>query len=76
MTAYRLLEEEIYFCKGDTSKLKEEKLRKNEYLSTYLNVSITLDPPMQLPSENAESYRTGAEESNLLIKANEWRIKL
>jgi hypothetical protein len=31
---------------------------------------------MQLPSENSESYRTGGEESNLLIKANEWRIKL
>lgn len=74
LTAYRLVQDEIFFEKQP--KFDSEKLISNEDLSTYVNVSITLDPPIQLPAENPESYRTGNEDSNLLIKANEWRLKL
>jgi len=50
LPAYRVLDDEIYFMKPE--KLEEEKLRENEQLSTYLNVSISLDPVIELPVQN------------------------
>lgn len=74
LPAYRVLDDEIYFKEGDD--LEEEKLRKNEQLCTYLNVSISLDPAIELPSENIDSYYPGGEPSLLLIMANDWLIHL
>lgn len=60
----------------NTDKLEEEKLRENEQISTYLNVSISMDPAIELPSENNESYYPGAEPSLMLIMANDWLVSL
>ena len=49
--AYRLLDDEIYFM--NEKKLSDEKLRENEQISTYLNLSITLDPSIELPNDNS-----------------------
>ena len=74
LPAYRVLDDEIYFM--DEKQLEEEKLRENEQISTYLNVSISLDPFIELPTENNESYYPGGEPSRLLIMANEWLVSL
>lgn len=74
LPAYRVLDDEIYFMTKD--KLEEERLRENEQLSTYLNVSISLDPVIELPTLNQESFNGGFEDPNLLINANELLLKL
>jgi len=45
----------------NNSKLVDEVLRENEQIPTYLNLSISLDPAIELPNENIMSYYPGAE---------------
>lgn len=45
-------------------------------MSTYLNVSISLDPYIELPFENNESYYGGHESQDLLTMANSWLLNL
>ncbi len=52
LPSYRVIGSEIYFAAQDPNNIKDEVLRKNEQLPTYLNMSISLDPPISLPSEN------------------------
>lgn len=56
----------------NTEKLKDEVLRDNEQIATYLNLSISLDPAIELPSENVLSYYPGAEIPQLLILGGDW----
>jgi hypothetical protein len=47
-------------------------------LNTYISLSISLDPVLELPTENDLEYYPGAEASALLLAANEFakRFKL
>jgi hypothetical protein len=45
----------------NNAKLNDEVLRENEQIATYLNLSISLNPAIELPNENAMSYYPGAE---------------
>lgn len=51
LPAYNVVTEEVYFTK-DQEELKEERLRENEQVPTYVGLSISLDPPIELPNEN------------------------
>jgi hypothetical protein len=61
LPAYRVLDDEAFFMNAE--QLAEEKLRQNEQIPTYLNLSISLDPAIELPTENNEAYYPGAEPS-------------
>jgi coiled-coil and C2 domain-containing protein 2A len=55
----------------------DERLMMNQLLlPTYLNISITLDPPMNLPADNSNiefrADRVGSENASVLQKAKEW----
>ena len=45
---YRVLDEEIYFMKS--TELEKNRKMENEQPPTYLNLSITLEPHIELPS--------------------------
>lgn len=74
LSAYRVLEQEIYFM--NPSQLEEERLTENEQISTYLHLSINLDPMIELPAENSDHHYPGAEPALLLIDSQKWIEKL
>lgn len=74
LSAYRVLEQEIYFM--NPSQLEEERLTENEQISTYLHLSINLDPMIELPAENSDHHYPGAEPALLLIDSQKWVEKL
>ena len=43
--------------------MDDQKLRENEQIPTYINLSISLEPPLELPSENEQSFYKGFETS-------------
>lgn len=45
-------------------------------MCTYLNVSINLDPFIELPSENSELHYEGAEDSQTLLYCAQWIKRL
>lgn len=60
LPAYRVVDDELNLMQNN-SKLLDEVLRENEQIPTYLNLSISLDPAIELPNENVMSYYPGAE---------------
>ena len=79
LPAYRVVDDELNLMQNN-SKLVDEVLRENEQIATYLNLSISLDPAIELPNENVMSYYPGAEIPQLLILGSEYvdqlRLKL
>ena len=52
----------------DMEKHKKERIEKDvEQIPTYLNVTVSTDPFIELPSENAYDYYPGGEPTNLLL---------
>jgi len=45
---------------------------KNILPNTYISMSISLDPVLELPQENELEYYIGLEKQNLLFAAAEW----
>jgi len=60
LPAYRVVDDELNLMQNN-AKLVDEVLRENEQIATYLNLSISLDPAIELPNENVMSYYPGAE---------------
>jgi hypothetical protein len=54
-----VLGDEVYVM--EATALAEEAIRKNEQICTYINLSITMDPEIELPNENNEAYYPGGE---------------
>ena len=67
---YRVLEDEIYFMNSE--QLERQRKMENEQPPTYLNLSITLEPNIELPSENAELFYPGFEEQKDLDAGTRW----
>ena len=57
---YRVLEDEIYFMSAD--QLDKQRKMENEQPPTYINLSIAIEPSIELPTENAELQYPGFEE--------------
>ena len=55
----------------DSAKHKAENL-DSEGISTYLNLTVSTDPFLELPAENEFEFYSGAEEQNLLLSATSW----
>ena len=62
----------------DEREAQQQMQRTNEEVNTYISLSISLDPVLELPQEGELEYYPGAESSSLLMAANEWakRFKL
>ena len=45
---------------------------KKEVPNTYISMSISLDPVLELPQENELEYYIGLEKQNFLYSASEW----
>lgn len=56
---YKVLKQDVFFIKPED--MTAENLRKNEQISTYLTLSLSLDPAIELPDENEEEYYPGFE---------------
>ena len=67
---YRVLQEEIYFMNKD--QLEKQRKMENEQPPTYLNLSITLEPNIELPSQREEYTYPGYEEQKLLDDGAKW----
>lgn len=74
LPSYRILPDEALYMTMD--QLKDENLRKNEQIPTYLNLSISLDPPIEIPKENKEIFYNGAENNCILNHCAEWTNNL
>ena len=61
---YRVTENDIYFM--SERELERQEEMENEQPASYLNLSVSLDPPIELPTENPEAYTAGFEERELL----------
>jgi hypothetical protein len=48
MPSYRVLAEQFMFATSQPNSLNDDALRKNEQIPTYINMSVTLDPPIGL----------------------------
>ena len=57
---YRVLDDEIYFMKAD--QLEKQRKMENEQPPTYLNLSITIEPNIELQKENPLFAYPGHEE--------------
>ena len=71
LPSYNVLTEEVYFVERE-GDLEDQKLRENEQVPTYINLSISLDPPLDLHSENEQMYYPGYESANLLTYCTNW----
>lgn len=67
---YRVLDDEIYFMSAD--QLEKQRKMENEQPPTYLNLSITIEPNIELPTENAELQYPGFEEQKDLDQGARW----
>ena len=70
LPSYRVLKEEIYFMKADD--LEKHRRMENEQPPTYLNLSISIEPNLELPSENQEYTYPGYEEQKMLDDGTKW----
>jgi coiled-coil and C2 domain-containing protein 2A len=66
LPSYRVLAEQFFIISHNDFLLQDEQLRKNEQIPTYINMSVTLDPPICLPDENAQCDYKGYETEELL----------
>lgn len=57
----------------DIEKHKKEWLEKEvDQIPTYINLTISTDPFIELPSENSYDYYPGGEPTNLLLHGSQW----
>jgi len=67
---YRVLDQEIYYMSKED--LVKYRAMEHEQVPTYLNISISLEPNIELPSENTEYCYPGAEDQKLLDDGSKW----
>lgn len=67
---YRVLNEEIYFMSAE--ELKNHLQMRNEQPATYINLSITMEPNIELPFDNAEYSYPGFESQKILDEGSKW----
>ena len=48
------------------------ELLENEQPASYVNLSVSLDPPIELPTENEQAYYPGREDQGLLEEGTRW----
>jgi hypothetical protein len=74
---YQVETNSFFFLNQQQPALMEDGVPKAEIPNTYLSMSISLDPILELPQENELEYYIGLEKQNLLAAASEWvkRIK-
>ena len=53
LPSYRVLKQDLYLMNPETGDLDENEIRKNEQKPTYLNLSLSMDPGIELPMENS-----------------------
>ena len=53
-------------------QLEKQRKMENEQPPTYLNLSITLEPNIELPAENEEYTYPGSEEQKMLDDGAKW----
>ena len=70
LPTYRVPEQEIFYMKKD--EIEKQMKLENEQPPSYLNLSISLDPPIELPTENEEAYYPGYEDRLLLEDGAQW----
>ena len=70
LPTYKVTDNEIYFMGQDD--LDKQRALDNEHIASYLNLSVSLDPPIELPTENSEAYYPGAENPELLVEGSKW----
>ena len=70
LPSYRVLNEEIYFMRAE--ELEKHRKMENEQPPTYLNLSISIEPNLELPSENNEYTYPGYEQQKLLDDGTKW----
>ena len=56
----------------EESKMASQAPRSHEELQTYVSLSISLDPILEVPQENELEYYPGFESQALLITATDW----
>lgn len=76
LPSYMVVPDEVYFIdSNEKEKLDDAQIRKNEQVPSYLTLSISLDPALELPSENEQNgLYPGAERQDLLTEGNNWVI--
>ena len=67
---YRVLNDEIYFMSA--KQLEEQRKMENEQPPTYINLSINLEPNLELPEDNTELYYPGFETQKILDDGAKW----
>ena len=70
LQGYKVIKDDIAFM--EPRSYAEQDKRDNEHPPTYLNVSIGLEPLIQLPRENEKDYYRGKESDNFLQKGTNW----
>mmetsp|Transcript_36590 Transcript_36590/g.48036 ORF Transcript_36590/g.48036 Transcript_36590/m.48036 type:complete len:93 (+) Transcript_36590:1131-1409(+) len=56
----------------NAEQLEKQRKMENEQPPTYINLSITLEPNIELPAENEEFTYPGYEEQKLLDDGAKW----
>jgi coiled-coil and C2 domain-containing protein 2A len=74
LPSYNVVPSEVYFMSSEAD-IDDQKLRENEQIPTYINLSISLDPPLELPSDNDQSFYMGYESSLLLTMGSNWQAE-
>lgn len=67
---YETLKQNIFLM--DPASEASQHTRDHEEITTYVNLSISLDPVLELPAENEYEYYPGAENAQLLYSATNW----
>jgi hypothetical protein len=71
---YTIVKNNIFLM--DDKEMAENMSRTNEEINTYISLSISLDPLLEVPTDIQTQYYPGAESSSLLIACNEWLKQL
>lgn len=70
---YQVVTNSFFFFDLQKNALKENK---NDTPNTYISMSISLDPVLELPQDSEFEYYPGFETSSLLISLTEWAKQL
>ena len=70
LQGYKVIKDDITFM--ETASYQEQDKRNEEQVPTYLNISIGLEPLIQLPVKNEKDYYRGKEADNFLQKGTNW----
>lgn len=67
---YHVVKDDLSFM--DRAEFERSQARCEEQVPTYLNVTISLDPFINIPLENDREFYVGAEEGRFLEKGTAW----